>query len=258
MPQTDPHVRIQAIVDLMGANQKLRVLEAGCGSSTNFRFPSSQSVGIDISQEQLDRNTLLDDKILGDIETFPLQSLSFDIIFCWDVLEHIEHPEKALVNFAHALREGGIIVLGGPVARSVKGAVTKYTPHWFHVLVYRHLQGNKNSGKPGYAPFKTIFKDSMSPPFLVRFARENQLLVEEQTLYEGPSQILLRKRQRFIDVGLRLLGPVIKILSFGRLDPSISDFVMVLRKPVRSRGRRGNPKICYLNRHQVERWPLSY
>jgi len=78
----------------------------------------------------------------------------------------------------------------------------------------------------------------MSPPFLVRFARENQLLVEQHTLYEGPSQILLRKRQRFIDLGFRLLSPVIKILSFGRLDPSISDFVMVLRKPVMGRGPR--------------------
>jgi SAM-dependent methyltransferase len=237
MPETDPRIPIQAIIDQMGANQTLRVLEAGCGSSTNFRFPRSRSVGIDISQEQLDRNTLLDEKILGDIETFPLESLSFDIIFCWDVLEHLERPEKALVNFARALRENGIIVLGGPVARSVKGAVTKYSPHWFHVLVYRHLQSNKNSGKPGYAPFKTVFKDSMSPPFLVRFARENQLLVEQHTLYEGPSQILLRKRQRLIDVGLCLLSLAIKILSFGRLDSSISDFVIVLRKPVAGRAR---------------------
>jgi SAM-dependent methyltransferase len=237
LPETDPRRPVQAIIDQMGANRTLRVLEAGCGSSTKFRFPSSQSVGIDISQEQLDRNTLLDEKILGDIETFPLESSSFDIIFCWDVLEHLERPEKALVNFARALREGGIIVLGGPVARSVKGAVTKYSPHWFHVLVYRHLQGNKHAGKPGYAPFKTVFKDSMSPPSLVRFARENQLLVEQHMLYEGPSQVLLRKKQWFIDVGLRLMGPAIQILSLGRLDSSISDFVMVLRKPVAVRAR---------------------
>jgi SAM-dependent methyltransferase len=224
--------RIQAIVDRMGANQPLRVLEAGCGSRSQFRLaPRSRTVGIDISQEQLDRNNLLEEKILGDIQTFPLESSSFDIIFCWDVLEHLEQPEKALANFAHTLRKGGIIVLGGPVARSLKGAITKYTPHWFHVLVYRYWLGNKNSGKPGYGPFKTIFKDSISPPFLVRFAREKQLLVEQFTLYEGPFQVLERKRHRLIDVGLRLLGPPIKVLSFGRLDPNISDFVMVLRKP---------------------------
>src|ERR1700722_3911030 len=93
---------IQTIVDRMGTSKKLRVLEAGCGSASRCHFRSSQAVGIDISQEALDRNTHLDEKILGDIQTFRLEASSFDVIFCWDVLEHLERPEKALANFAHS------------------------------------------------------------------------------------------------------------------------------------------------------------
>jgi SAM-dependent methyltransferase len=221
---------IQAIIDRMATNQTLRVLEAGCGSFSHFRFPGSRAVGIDLSQEQLDRNTQLDEKILGDIETFRLEASSFDIIFCWDVLEHLDQPEKALVNFAQSLRQGGIIVLGGPVARCLKGTIAKHTPLWFHVLVYRKVLGFKDAGKPGLAPFRVVFKDSMSPPSLMRFAHENGFLVELFTLYEGSTWVAARKRMRFIDLGLRILGPVMKILSLGRLDPGISDFVMVLRK----------------------------
>src|ERR1700733_13501611 len=39
MAETDPRVPIQLIIDQMDAHQTLRVLEAGCGSSSNFRFP---------------------------------------------------------------------------------------------------------------------------------------------------------------------------------------------------------------------------
>ncbi len=222
---------VQVIVDRMGANRQLRILEAGCGSASRCRIRSSQAVGIDISQEALDRNTHLDEKILGDIQTFRLEASSFDVIFCWDVLEHLDQPEKALANFAHSLREDGIIVLGCPVARSLKGTITKYSPHWFHVLVYRYALRDKNAGKPGYPPFKTVFNDTMSPSSLLQFARENRLLVDKFELYEGGAQMLARQRRPLVDLALRVLGPVFKILSFGRLDPYKCDFVMVLRKP---------------------------
>jgi SAM-dependent methyltransferase len=233
---TEVDDRVQVIVDRMGANKQLRILEAGCGSASRCRIPSSQAVGIDISQEALDRNTHLDEKILGDIQTFRLEASSFDVIFCWDVLEHLEQPEKALVNFAHSLREDGIIVLGCPVARSLKGVITKYSPHWFHVLVYRYALRDKNAGKPGYPPFKTVFNDSMSPSSLLQFARENHLLVDQVKLYEGAAQLLARQRRPFVNLGLRVLGPAIKILTFGLLDPYMCDLLIVLRKPARSDG----------------------
>jgi len=238
---TDINESIQAIVDQMGASKKLRVLEAGCGSASRCHFRSSQAVGIDICQGALDRNTHLDEKILGDIQTLPLEPSSFDVIFCWDVLEHVEHPEKALANFAQSLRETGIIVIGVPVARSLKGFITKYSPHWFHVLVYRYALRDENAGKAGYAPFETVFNDTMSPSSLVQFARETGLFVEHSALYEGAAQVLARQRRRIVDLGIRVMGSAIKTLSLGRLDPYKCDFVIVLRKPVPSdRSRRAD------------------
>lgn len=226
----------QSLVDQMAKpDAVLRVLEAGCGSNSKFRLaPNAHITGIDISKEQLEKNSVLHEKILGDIQTYPLEPSSFDIIFCWDVLEHLRHPENALRNFARAIRDGGIVVLGAPVVSSLKGVITKFTPHWFHVAVYRYWLGNKNAGKPGYAPFPTFLKNSMSPRSIEDFAHKSHLAVEALVVYEGAMQINERVKHRGVDFGLSVFGPLIKTLSFRRIDPGVTDFVMVLRKPAQA------------------------
>jgi SAM-dependent methyltransferase len=223
---------VQVLVDQMvKPGTVLRVLEAGCGSNSKFRLaPNAHVTGIDISKEQLAKNSLLHEKILGDIQTYPLEASSFDIIFCWDVLEHLRHPEQALKNFARAIRDGGILVLGAPVVSSLKGVITKYTPHWFHVAVYKYWLGNKNAGKAGYPPFPTFLKNSMSPRFIEGFAHESQLTVERLIVYEGEMQINERIKHQSIDLGFRVFGPLLKTLSLGRIEPDVTDFIMVIRK----------------------------
>src|SRR5436190_11859648 len=88
------------------ANQtEVKVLEAGCGSATHIQLTKNYKLtGMDISQKQLDRNTNLSEKILGDVQTYPFQSESFDLIISWYVLEHLKYPEKAMQNFKNALK----------------------------------------------------------------------------------------------------------------------------------------------------------
>ncbi len=89
-------------------HDKVRVLEAGCGSLSHFDF-SDQTyvVGIDISAEQLEKNPMLHERILGDIETYEFSPNEFDIIVCWYVFEHLPHPEQALRRL---LRRFGTVV----------------------------------------------------------------------------------------------------------------------------------------------------
>lgn len=227
---TDDPVQV-AVDQMMRQGRTLRVLEAGAGSRSHIRLgPSVQLVGIDICQEQLDNNPELHEKILGDIQTYPLQPSSFDIIFCWDVLEHLEHPDKAMENFLRSIREGGMIVVGAPVVNSIKGMVTKYTPHWFHVWVYRRILGNKNAGKPGHVPFPTFLKYSMSPRSLQRFAQENQLAVEYLELYEEKVQVRVKKKHWIFNLAYTVVGPLLKVATLGYVNPDITDFTMVLRR----------------------------
>jgi ubiquinone/menaquinone biosynthesis C-methylase UbiE len=228
--------RVQAIVDrMMGEGKPLRVLEAGCGSRSHIQLGrDTQIVGIDLSEEMLERNDQLDEKIRGDIQTYAFERSSFDIIFCWDVLEHLRHPEWALQNFMRAVREGGIIVLGAPVANSLKGTITKFTPLWFHLWVFRYLLKNKVAGTKGHGPFPTFFKKSMSPGSIERLARQQQMFVEQSSLYQDTMEVKLRRKHWIIDLAFRVLRPLLGILSLGKIDPDVTDFVIVLRKPLNS------------------------
>lgn len=206
------------------------VLEAGCGSCSHFDLAGARAVGIDISQSQLERNEVLDERILGDLQTHPLEAECFDAVVCWYVLEHVPRPDLALANMASALREGGLLVLAVPRILSVKGLVTKFSPHWFHVLVYRHLLGRKTAGKEGYAPFQTHLRWSMSPGRLKRFAREHGFEIEVWQIFEDYTQRRLRDRYLVFRALYAALDAIVRLISAGRASAYPTDLVTVLRK----------------------------
>lgn len=70
--------------------------------------------GVDISQHQLDLNNHLSTKILGDIEEYDLGKSVYDLIICWDVVEHLPNPASALKIFFRAIKPNGIIIVGYP------------------------------------------------------------------------------------------------------------------------------------------------
>ena len=78
---------------LMNGRRSLTLLEAGCGSMSHVGIEGVEKVvGIDVSEAQLARNTSLHEKIVGNLETYPLPENTFDVIVCWNVLEHIPDP----------------------------------------------------------------------------------------------------------------------------------------------------------------------
>jgi 2-polyprenyl-3-methyl-5-hydroxy-6-metoxy-1,4-benzoquinol methylase len=144
-------------------------------------------VGIDVSRDGLERNTLVHEKILGDIQTFPLPPESFDAIVCWDVLEHLPRPESAFANLAQALKPGGRLTIGVPNFLSPKALITKVTPHWFHVWFYRYVFKFRHAGEPGHGPWPTHLRWSIRPSGLRKLALEHDLRIEEIKLYSADS-----------------------------------------------------------------------
>jgi hypothetical protein len=57
---------------ILGNRGRIKLLEAGCGSASHLELkPAVDGVGIDISRAQLERNTMVQEKILGDIQDYP-------------------------------------------------------------------------------------------------------------------------------------------------------------------------------------------
>jgi SAM-dependent methyltransferase len=224
---------LQATVDrLLAEKGPIRVLEAGCGSMRNVRFPeSAHIVGIDISQGQLDRNGALDEKILGDVQTYELPAGSFDAVVCWNVLEHLKEPDAAVCRFSAALRPGGVLILGCPHPRSFKGLGARLTPHWFHVWFYRHVLRVEGAGVDDRGPFPTVMSPRIAPGAIRELAASCGLTVElggvSTGTHWGARGFTV---ERVVEPALRVLAVIPRLLTFGKYRGDLCETRLVLRK----------------------------
>lgn len=99
-----------------------KILDVGCDGGTLLRevaasVGASRVVGIDLSDEAVAYSLSKSpefDLAVGDGEALPFADSSFDAIFCSEVLEHVERPEKLLSEIRRCLRDDGYGVLAVP------------------------------------------------------------------------------------------------------------------------------------------------
>jgi SAM-dependent methyltransferase len=203
----------------------LRVLDAGCGHQMYLQLPdAAHVVGIDIDPAQLDGNPAIHDKILGDVQSYPLPPTSFDLVVCYEVMEHLRRPELALQNLIRTARNGGLMVLGGPNLLSLKGLATRFTPHWVHRLYYR-------IGGSGLQPFRTYMRQAATPEKLADWARDCGLVSDYAVVFESPLQGRARERIHLTGRAWNRLRAIGWALTGGRVDLAATDFMLVLSKP---------------------------
>jgi 2-polyprenyl-3-methyl-5-hydroxy-6-metoxy-1,4-benzoquinol methylase len=210
---------------LLEGKSHIKVLEAGCGSAGHLKFAADvYAVGIDISQQQLEKNSSLQQKILGDIQEYPIAREEFDVAVCWMVLEHLSRPKDALLHLFDSVKPQGLLILAFPNLLSIKGMVTKVTPFWFHEVFYRLMKYTSH-------PFPTYLRVAILPNKLMRFAEDNGFAVEFCRLVEGGVARTVRSRSRIMDAAFSLTNAVARVVSFGQA-PSLflDNCFMILRK----------------------------
>ena len=223
----------------MARHDRFRALEAGGGSMSHLDLHGAADLTvIDISAEQLARNTTAARKVLGDLHTYEFEPGSFDLICCWDVVEHLDDPGRVVASFARWIRPDGLILIAAPNPTSLSGLVTRLTPHWVHVFVYRHLFRNPDAGRPGGPPFRTHMRREMFPSRLARALEREGLDVRLLRPYESEryGEWLPRHAPwlRALFVAAVTAG---RALTLGRWRPDHSDFFLVAHKPARVTAR---------------------
>jgi SAM-dependent methyltransferase len=240
MAAAEPEVfaALQARLDtLLDDAKPVRILNAGCGRGGRY-VPVARApivVGIDIDGGAGDTDGRFDEHLVGDLETYDFGPRRFEVVYCWNVLEHLGDPRRALVNLISTLEPGGLVVLGAPHAASVKGLITRFTPHWFHEWIWRAVlaprRGAAAASTGGAAgPFPTVLSRAMTPGALWAFARERALSVEFYREYEAWPQKKIRARLRVMGAAFSAVCRIVRSLSFGRVTASATDVVIVLRK----------------------------
>ncbi len=217
------------VLDLL-AGDAPTVLEAGCGSVSHLSLPvGAHLVGIDISENQLRRNKQLHERILGDLATYPLPSSRFDLIVCWDVLEHLPDPTRALDNMLGSIKPGGLAVVALPNLWSLKGMITKLTPFSVHRAFYRHVIGDRRPAME-FDQFPTFLRLASAPHRVARFAVSRGFDVRFFRLYQGPVQTWMRRQSRWADLGFGFLGAISTFVSVGTFNVNHSDCLILLQR----------------------------
>jgi SAM-dependent methyltransferase len=226
---------------------RLDVLDAGCGAHFPFRLERPAHItGIDISPESMNRSNNLDKYIVGDIQNYQFNS-NFDLIACINVLEHAPDPKSAIDNLASAARPRGIVVLGFPNPLSLKGLITKFTPHSFHIFFLKRIFGYSKAGQKGHPPFPTYLRFSLAPSSVVRQLNKKEFDILFLKEFESNHPQALRGIFYPLYIIYMFICRAGQILSLGSLRLEFSETLIVAQ---RNQGRRGAAE-------GTEAWPAD-
>jgi SAM-dependent methyltransferase len=129
-----------------------RVLDAGCGVGYGcellLRAGAAEVVGIDNSAAALElaRSSVSGDVRwdLGNVASLPYDDGSFEVVVCFEVIEHVDDQDQVLDELARVLRSDGLLLISSPNRdRYVPG-----NPHHRHEYTRAELQQALDSRFP--------------------------------------------------------------------------------------------------------------
>jgi SAM-dependent methyltransferase len=212
---------------------RARIYEAGGGSASSLpavRVSESDITVVDIDHAQIRENRYATSKILGDIQTYSFPPSSFDLVVCYNVIEHLSDPEKAIRLFHSALAPGGLMFIGAPVRDSFSGWATRATPHWFHIQYYRWILKYASAGKPGSVPFPTVFHPIVTPRKLLELCNELGFQLVYFREYKGMIYANMAQRSPVLGKLLELAASVANFFTSPGSDLRNGDFHLIVAK----------------------------
>lgn len=102
------------VVNVTGISERSKVLDVGCGISTILHFLPGERYGIDPLADEYSKIYKYPADIhirSGAGESIPFDDNTFDIVFCSNVLDHTENPQKVVAEISRVLTPRGFFVL---------------------------------------------------------------------------------------------------------------------------------------------------
>jgi SAM-dependent methyltransferase len=118
------------------------LLDLGCSSGSFLAFMKSESwklYGIEMSSDaaRMAEERTASQVFVGDILDAPFTKASFDVITCFDVLEHLYEPRRVMLRVSEWLKPGGIFYVLVPNVNSAEARV--FGSYWHGLELPRHL-----------------------------------------------------------------------------------------------------------------------
>ncbi len=163
------------------------ILDVGAGRGRilemNFRGLCNKVYGIDPGQEIFE-NELIDEAHIGLGDAMPFfQDNYFDLIFCDNVLEHVEHPSLFYKEICRVLKKNGIFLAKTPNKYHYMPLIASFTPISFHKFY------NKIRGRDYNDTFPTFYRANSENAYK-KFASENNLKLQSLKYYSKRPEYL--------------------------------------------------------------------
>jgi len=214
------------------AARPVRVLEAGCGQQWPIDVEGVELhiTGVDTDAEAMRIRAAehgdIDEEIVADLRTVELPEASFDVVYCSFVLEHVHGAEAVLDRLVAATKPGGRLIIRIPDGSTVFGFMAKHSPFRVHVLYKKYVEGFKDAGKPGHAPYPTVYDEVVSRQGMHEYAARKGLEVVEE--YGRDNYLNVFGKLKFLAGAMvRLVAAV----SMGRLSATHNNIGLVLSRP---------------------------
>lgn len=210
------------------------VLEAGAGSYSHFCLPEDSHVlCLDIDHHQLLTNDSGGLRVQADIHDIPLDNKSMSVVICFNVIEHLSKPEKAVQEMCNVITDEGIIIIGFPERNSLKGLITRFTPIGFHRWYYKNIVKKQDRGGGHYDAFETPFGDIVSCANIVQKLNNSNFDILFCEQYDGAKAYQITQGsalRRLASFPYYVVATLCEWLSLGRWKASLSDVLIVAKK----------------------------
>lgn len=212
--------RYAVVLDFVG-NKKVLDLASGEGYGTNLiSKKAKQAIGLDINKEAIEKSRAKykSNNIefhIGNAEKMPFQNKEFDVIVCFETIEHVDNPNILLSEIKRVLCPGGLLIISTPNKKiySDKTGYNNifhkkefYEAEFFSILQknFKYIQLNKqlnNSYSLIHSTLNTQFEffsgdfnqiGKCTVPeamFFIAFASDNNLPLINSSLFNSQSII---------------------------------------------------------------------
>ena len=122
------------------------VLDAGCGTGYGTRIladaGAERAVGVDIAPEALPEESSSHTRfVVGDVRDLPFADGEFDLVVCFEVIEHVEERDEVLDELKRVLRPEGLLLASSPNPEAYPAG----NPHHVYELRPEELQSELGS-----------------------------------------------------------------------------------------------------------------
>lgn len=108
---------IKYLVDSKCTEVNKRIIDIGCGEGILIEkilqmFPEKEIIGIDPSKENIEICKAHNLKVYhGSVYSLPFNDLSVDCVLLIEVIEHLDHPDKAISEIKRILKKNAFFII---------------------------------------------------------------------------------------------------------------------------------------------------